>query len=201
MSIKPKLFTFQEAQAAAQGFVSMIAPYCNLVTVAGSVRRECPLVHDVDLVCFPKFDLLDGNQPDLFSPAPPEFYPTALVEFAGAKKWKFKECLAPSYPLVIKALYNGVPVELYLTEPDGKNFGALLQMRTGSAEFNRSLAVRAKRLHLEYRAGFGVFNHKGERLDNLYTEEMVFIALGLDYIPPLHRDTDFHYTDEYRKKA
>jgi len=76
-------------------------------------------------------------------------------------------------------------VELYICEQDGSNFEALWQLRTGSAEFNKNLVIRAMRLGLQYRAGYGIFRGE-ERIDD-GTEAGIFTALGLKLVSPAER--------------
>lgn len=56
------------AQKRAEKIVTWLAPYCERIQIAGSIRRERPLCNDIDIVCIPKF--ADRTIPplDMFNP-------------------------------------------------------------------------------------------------------------------------------------
>jgi DNA polymerase/3'-5' exonuclease PolX len=183
------LYDYRDAIQVAKEIISILQPACVVISLAGSLRRNKPQVHDVDLVVYPKMDALTNNsQMDIFGGIPAFSHPTALDDILMGRGWG--EIRYGCYPGMLTLQNRGgeIPVELYFTQPDGSNLGALLQMRTGSAEFNISLAERAKKLRLNYRAGYGVF--AGEKCI-AQTEEEIFMALGITYIPPERRDRDF----------
>jgi DNA polymerase/3'-5' exonuclease PolX len=42
-----------KAKEIAAGIVAQLAPYCERIEIAGSIRRGRPEVHDIDIVCIP----------------------------------------------------------------------------------------------------------------------------------------------------
>ena len=174
------------ASTVAEQVLEAFRPYCHEVAVAGSVRRRRPWVHDIDLVVYPKVDEANAAaQLGLFggsvTPAPrPAFYRSLEI-----RRW-LPDGLG-AWPGVIPLNVSSIPVEVYLTAYTGCNFGALLQMRTGPAPLNIILAGRATFLGLQYRAGHGVFDANGSRIDS-GSEEGVFQALKLQSIPVGRRD-------------
>jgi DNA polymerase/3'-5' exonuclease PolX len=186
------------AMRAAVVVADYLSPACEKIEVAGSLRRQCATVHDVDIVVWPKVEIT-GMVMDLFGNNNAGHVEAvqlrALLEAAGWYK------SAAVYPKIIRLNPVGanddpihqVPVELYITEPYGENFAALLQMRTGSALFNRLLAERAKKLHLTYSAGYGIYKGADYRSQKMSdgTERGIFEALGMQYIEPAHRTGDW----------
>ncbi len=43
----------EHAQIIASEIIDRLEPCCERLSVAGSIRRRRPLVHDIDLVCIP----------------------------------------------------------------------------------------------------------------------------------------------------
>jgi DNA polymerase/3'-5' exonuclease PolX len=186
------------AREQADAGVHELAPACERIQIAGSIRRKSPQVHDIDLVIWPKTQEVETGQPGLFEEASKILLPVQLIALLSHLDWQHdaqegvyprKITLPP--PEIIYEEGEIIPVELYICEPDGGNFEALLQMRTGCEQFNISLATRAKdRLGLKYSAGYGIF--KGNQRMDDGTEDGIFRALGIEPIPPERRTCDFH---------
>jgi len=192
MNDKP-LYPLSVGQEAAELAIEMIKPVCRQVAIAGSVRRKRPQVRDVDLVIWPEYEVVVVQQQlSLFiTEHRPSYQATGLLHLARKLGWDAWD--ANTWPGIVRIptseesslAVERIPIELYICEPDGSNFDALWQMRTGSAEYNIRLAKRAQELGLKYRAGYGIF--EGERRMDDGTEEGIFAALSLQYVPPEKR--------------
>ena len=56
-----------KAREIADRIVVLLKPYCARVEIAGSIRRRKADVHDIEIVCLPKDELIfDFNVPGLF---------------------------------------------------------------------------------------------------------------------------------------
>jgi DNA polymerase/3'-5' exonuclease PolX len=185
-------FERQVALGTAQELMKVFAPAVHKMEIAGSIRREVKYVHDIDLVAWPKYE--DIGQPVLFGEGSGEMYPSQLVDLV--KQYADMMAIGPKMDefkpggKIIKFERCGIPVEIYLVEPDGSNWGALLQCRTGSAEFNRRLATEAIKLGLRYSAGYGLYEKPGVRMDD-DTEEDILRQLGISewYLDPTRRQS------------
>lgn len=84
-------------------------------------------------------------------------------------------------------LKTGIQVDLRVLET--KVFGAALHYFTGSKDHNVELRDRAKKMGLKV-SEYGVFKVKGDKetLIGGKTEEEVFAAVGLKYVPPEMRE-------------
>ena len=55
-----------QAKQIAAGIKSLLEPHCQLIEIAGSIRRECALVNDIEIVCVPnavkQSDLFDSSR-------------------------------------------------------------------------------------------------------------------------------------------
>ena len=151
----------KQAAALAQEVVERLAPFCERIAVAGSIRRRRPFPRDIDLVLIPK------NQGQLA---------LALNELGDAPVAGKK---------LERRLYKGVQVDIYFATPE--TWATLLLIRTGSKESNIRLTTLAKRRgwHL-FANGKGLYNEKDERIAG-DTEESFFEALGLPYAEPWNR--------------
>ena len=181
--LKNRTFYLLEARFAADELLKRLEPYCHMIEIAGSIRREVKQVHDIDLVAWPYYQ--ETGQIDLFEQAP-SLEPIKIREFILNCNWAENTSLGPK---IITFTFDGFPVEIYLVRPDGNNYGAMMQMRTGSAAFNVRLAQQAKENGLIYRAGYGIFKPiSGERVDD-GTEESILKALGISsfYFDPKAR--------------
>jgi DNA polymerase (family 10) len=158
----------KEAEKTAAQVKTTVEALCELLEVAGSIRRQKPKVHDIDFVVVAKSD--------------------ADWQKINDKLKQLKAKPNCSGNSVIKAFVpcqDGLfQVDFYRANPS--TFGIHLLVRTGSAEHNMWLAGYAisKGMRIKYSEGLikdGVAV-AGE------TEQGVFEALGLPYPLPSQRE-------------
>lgn len=159
---------------------SELSPFCDRIEIAGSIRRRRPVVNDIDLVVLPKAGReaalrerctrnarrvqVDGSVTLIvYLPYPP----------AGPEGLQLDIWIA-NQPT--RDLFGGTPT----------NFGSLLLMRTGSREHNIHLICVAEKLGLKWNPYHGVFS--GRQCVARETEEDIFRALGLAFVPPERRE-------------
>ena len=169
------VFNFETGMEVAEKVIKLISPTCQRVELAGSLRRKCATVHDVDIVI--NLIFTQSNVFDLC-------YNLRQTIITSSILWSAFNNF-PDMAKIIRFEMQNVPVKIYICEPDGNNFEALWQMRTGSAEHNRNLAVCARNQNLLYQAGHGIFRGD-ERVDD-GTEAGIYKAIGLDYPKPESR--------------
>ena len=158
----------EEAQRTASEVKAAVEAQCELIEVAGSIRRQKSIVHDIDFVVVAKSD--------------------AEWQKINEKLRQLKAKPNCSGNSVIKAFVpckDGLfQVDFYRAKPS--TFGIHLLVRTGSADHNMWLAGHAfsKGMRLKYSEGLikdGVAI-AGE------TEQGVFEALGLPCPLPSKRE-------------
>lgn len=179
---KGEAFRYEEIEAIARELAGRLARSCRSIEIAGSVRRKCMYCHDIDLVVWPIYH--QQGQPDLFANRIKTIFEARRLAAAIGDLTGEGMRIKPNAKRVAFT-YGGVPVDVYLATLDGANFGALMQLRTGPADFNVQLIALAKSKELEYRAGYGIFSCD-QRVDD-GTEEGVFRALGMRWVDPAHR--------------
>lgn len=141
-------------------------PQVQRIEIAGSLRRGRETIGDIDLLV-----ATDEG-------APVHAHFCALPEV--------RDVLGSGDTKTSIRLRNGIQVDLRTVRPE--IFGSALHYFTGSKEHHIAMRTRAKRMGMKI-SEYGVF--RDEDLDEPVasaTEEDVFAALGLDYIPPELRE-------------
>lgn len=155
-----------EAHDAAEAFVTYLrecAPQAT-ITPVGSLRRGCDTCGDLDL-------LASGAEQSLMD----DFVTYRLVERVLGRGETKSSVL----------IRGGFQADLRLVPPE--SHGAALQYFTGSKAHNIALRDRAIDLGLRLNE-YGVFGTEDETRVAGESEEGVYAALGLDWIPPELRE-------------
>ena len=185
------------AQRLATKIRDELAPFCEQIEIAGSIRRQRPQVNDVDLVCLPK-----GAQGQ-----------HDLIE----RCLRSARCTKTGEQYRVFTLENGFQLDLWIAHAGqedllGKktpgNYATLLVCRTGSKEFNMMLAQRARGLLLHWNPHAGLMKLIGRAFVDFRgadgrrqgecvpigdylptpTEEDFFRTLQLEYVKPEDRE-------------
>jgi len=149
----------EQAEKLAEQFIHEIADYCEKIKIVGSIRRRKTDCRDIDLVLLAK--------------------PEELWNFTFKLKRISK--IKVDGKQVKRVLYKGQQIDLYFATPE--TWGALVLIRTGSAQHNIALSKRALNMGMK-------LSHKGLIKDGkiiVSTEEGIFKALGMKYLPPEER--------------
>jgi DNA polymerase (family 10) len=159
-----------DARVAATAMVDLLRERCDLdrIEIAGSVRRWRETIGDVDIVV--------GSRSG----------PPIMEAFATAPTVDRVIARGETKSSVI--VERGLQIDLRVVSPD--QFGAAMLYFTGSKEHNvhmRGLALKRKLLLNEYGL-FRVGEEKSGKPIASGTEEEVFGALGMDWIPPELRE-------------
>jgi len=158
------------ARALAQKIVAELAPTCDRIEIAGSLRRNRPWVHDIDIVGLPTGD---GSA-----------WESTLEEMVvrGSLTPVRRGEKVQSYI----ANKTGIQVDIYRAEE--RTWPTLLLIRTGSREHNIRLAQRARELGFKLRAsGDGIETGSGALL-KVYTEDDIFRLLKVPFLAPEKRN-------------
>jgi DNA polymerase/3'-5' exonuclease PolX len=180
-----------DAKALADELSALLAPYCERLEVAGSIRRRREDVGDVDLVCIPKIEETPGglfgdvlDERDLLHDACCRLVDEGLLTRRLDKNGR------PSWGVGLKrAVYRGLPVDIQAVR-DVDTFGAWLLIRTGPADFNKAVVTPRSQGGLlpsgmQFKDGFHLYRFGGPVPTP--DERDVFAALGLAWIAPEDR--------------
>lgn len=164
----------------AQQIVSELAPDCERIEIAGSIRRGRPMVNDIDLVILPR-NLEAVRNRALRNAEPVQNGPENLL---------------------IRLPGNGLQIDIFFARPASKtlfediptNWGSILLCRTGSKEHNIWLCQRAQSLSLKYSPPKGLVDEEGYVVA-CANEEEIYTALKLPFIDPVNREISWLRTN------
>ena len=125
-------FPLALAEVTAQSLVDLLAPACQRIEVAGSIRRGRPDVGDVELLCVPRFEV----RSDLFG------QPVERVSLmdrrcrelvrSGHLDYRPNKAGALTFgPMNKLMLHQGTGIPLDLFTATAENWGMFLFVRTG----------------------------------------------------------------------
>jgi DNA polymerase/3'-5' exonuclease PolX len=189
-----------EARRVAALLKTILAPGCERIEIAGSLRRQRPTVGDIELLAVG----LRIVTADLWGS------PVVVVENkaadiihdlanGGNRDWKW-DLLTPRHgPLYFRIRYGPVPIAVDIFFCRQETYAANLLVRTGPAEYSHAVVAHAKRAGTRsFQHGFELHNHedacRGAGSSNckgitpLASEEAVCEALSLPFLPPEKRD-------------
>jgi DNA polymerase (family 10) len=153
-------------EAAEQVVAALRAhPASDRVEVAGSVRRWADSVKDIDIIA-------TASDPAALARALGEL---EIVESVGST----------GDAGATVTTHSGLKIDLKVVEPD--QFGNVLQHFTGSKAHNVALRESAVRRGLHV-SEYGILDDATGETLRCATEEEVYAALGLDWIPPELRE-------------
>lgn len=169
------------AKIIAGAVVEILKPHCHRIEIAGSIRRECAIVGDIEICCIPK-----PYETGLFTSGLAE----VVNEWQKVKgeleygKTKYTQRLLPGK-------LTGFPdkeiaLDLFFAEAD--NWGNILLIRTGDWEFSKKFMgkIIAQR---GYKHEEGYLKHK-DRIIPCPEEKDLFLRMGVKWIEPKNRNAN-----------
>jgi DNA polymerase/3'-5' exonuclease PolX len=186
--------------------VELLAPVCERIAVAGSIRREKTSVGDIEIVCAPK--VYTTSQPDMFggevameTHSELDELCTGLLGSGRLAHRRNKEGHRVGWGERNKyAMYHPtdgggpVPLDIFTVYPDeGEQWGVAMLIRTGPADFNPVMVARQEQggaLPFGWRIQVGDWTMRNTINQVVPTPEEtdVFEALSLPFIPPEQRN-------------
>ena len=178
-----------QAEQIAAELLDALAPACERVEVAGSVRRRVPAPKDIEIVFVPR---LVRKRVDLFTYADVPATDEAIAGLVarGVLVWDDETPRnGPKYKRLVHTA-GGAVVELFAATPE--NWGLILALRTGPGEFNRLLVTRrcyGGAMPDGMRMQGGYLWQGLERLESP-DEETFFAQMGIPCWPPQERSAE-----------
>ena len=166
----------ENAKVIAEKLKSLLAPVCEKIEVAGSIRRRKPEVGDIELLCIPRY-VVGVDQLDR------EIGALMVQGILGHRRTRRgSRIYGPKNKLMIDI--SGIGVDIFST--DEKCWPVALVVRTGGKETNKRIATAALRKGWRFHAyGSGFSTPDGEIVCR--SEREVFEAVGLPYQQPWER--------------
>lgn len=193
-----KRWPLEVATVLALGFVGELEPLCDRVCIAGSIRREKPMVGDIEILYIPQTGTRDVPG-DMFARETVNLVDAWLnFNMAAGQLAKRPNAIGNySYGPKIKLMIHtptGIPIDFFSTTEE--SWWNYLVCRTGSAETNKRIAERAQGMRQTwqpYSSGFmrtiegaepGAADHETVPM---HSEREVFAHVGLPYLEPKDR--------------
>lgn len=177
---------FKKAEQVARALVAELAPACERIEIAGSLRRRRPDIGDIELVAVPR--MVDGQRVDLFAPLPKV---SALDEVLAGLERAGRVVDHPTKPRANGDRYKrrwlpkaGLQVDLFIVLKPAE-WGPIFTIRTGSATYSEYLVTKLRRKGWRCEDG-RVLDHE-ERLVSCPEEEDFFGACDVAWVPPEER--------------
>lgn len=166
---------YQEAKEIADKYLQLLSPYCERIAIAGSLRREKPIVKDIELVVIP----LKVDDPHAFfydqKVVHPKFVAivNSLQKVKGEPRGKYTQRILP----------EGIKLDLFICEPG--NWAPIYLIRTGDWEFSKKFMGT-----ILPKNGYKQINgwvHKNGNPITIKEEKELFKLMNITYIKPKKR--------------
>lgn len=162
---------YSEAYKIALQVKEELAPHCYRIEIAGSIRREKPEVKDIEIVAIPK-----PYQVGLFE----DGIASVVNRWQKVKgELEYGKCKYTQ-----RILPEGIKLDLFFAEPE--NWGLILAIRTGSAEYSHKVLASGWKKQ-GYTSVDGYLWHGHDRY-NCREEIDLFRRIGVEYVEPKYRN-------------
>lgn len=159
---------FKQANNIAQSIKSQLEPHCFRIEIAGSIRREKAIVKDIEIVAIPKP------------------YQVGLFESGVAtvvNQWKKVKGELPCR-YTQRILPEGIKLDLFFATRI--NWGLILAIRTGSAEYSHNV-LAVNWVIRGYKSIDGNLTYNG-KIVPIKEEQDIFNLLNIEYLHPKLRN-------------
>lgn len=159
------------AKQLADKIVEMLRPHCERIEIAGSIRRECKYVKDIEIVAIPK-----PYQSGMFE----DGIAAVVNKWAKVKgemeygKTKYTQRILP----------EGIKLDLFFAVPE--NWGLIFAIRTGSADYSH-YCLAANWVRMGYHSVNGFLTKNGVKCI-VREEKDLFYRLNMEYVEPKERN-------------
>lgn len=177
------------ATAIASELRDQLAPGCDKIHIAGSIRRRRPDVGDIELVAVPHFELMPDGLFETKRQSMLELAIDTLLVAGTLASHPTDPKRGDRYAKLVHPA-SGLQVDLFTARLE--TFGVIWLIRTGPAAFSRDLVTDAKRRGHHFANGE---LHQGSlgcgsspcKVVDAWEEQDVFSALRRPYVLPVVR--------------
>lgn len=177
-----------DAKRVGEKYRKLLEPYCyeGKCVLAGSIRRNCETVGDIEIICQP-LSLIDQG---LFEGERKIRYPIydAIKGIFHGLKYskdgrKYKQILVPD------STWDALSIDLFIVIPPAQ-WGYRLAIATGPAQWNKYLVSQRRQggaFPDDYFMENGAIYAPNRNLIEMPTEQDYFDFLGIPWLEPEHR--------------
>lgn len=191
-----------QALAIAQSLVAILAPACERIEIAGSIRRHKPMVRDIEIVAVARWedrpvgdlwatrsavDVLEETLGGLLFNGFVE--PRQVENHRADGSIDLQTKLGPSFKALV---CDGMPVDLFIVRSPA-TWGCIFGLRTGPGDWNTRLVMDCKAIGRRVEGGQVLAWHGGSsswRPMPTPEERDFFAALGQPWVEPPDRSVE-----------
>lgn len=181
--------SLHEAERDAKAFREYFRDDFHRWEIAGSVRRQMPMIGDIEHVVLPRFEMKQIVKPG-------DLFPTAtlvnvvwerldaLVSSGIMQKHRYGETGQHRWGDLYRGVdYLGFTHEIFTA--DAKNLGSVLAIRTGPAEFSKRVVTVCQQHGVEQRDGY--LRYIGGGIIDVPEEKLYLELCGIGWVEPKDR--------------
>ena len=176
----------EQARKIGMEVVEALAPACDRIMIAGSVRRGKAKPKDIEIVYIAK---TVKERADLFSWSDVPATEATIREMVDRRYWLFDDVVRRNGPLYKRMMHCATARIVELFRANADNWGYILALRTGPGDFNKIWASKPWKggsLPVDIVLKDGFVWHNGRPVPTP-TEEEFFERIGLPCWPPESR--------------
>ncbi len=196
------------AKEKGEILVEVLKPFCEKIIIAGSVRREKPVVNDLEIVALAREHLsqdLFGERVDVGRTYVDDALEN-LEQVIDQIGWRLDHRLQGKKLKRLRHVHVGLHCDLFIVT-DQRSWGAHVAVRTGPYPFSIEMMKKAGTLGMFFADGFLLHNHRHHGLKGkkkycrdgaacnliipLPTESQVFQVLKMDFLSPKEREEKY----------
>lgn len=158
---------FISALDIAQKYKSLLAPHCERIEIAGSIRRKKQIIGDIEIVAIPL-------------PYEIGLFESGIAKVVNQLKKNKRRAPVQVHSAVLP---EGIKLDLFFAEKG--NWGLIYAIRTGSAEYSHQVLASTWSKQ-GYESKNGYLTKNGKEIAIL-EEEHLFQLLNLPFVKPEKR--------------
>ena len=163
MSSTTNRLLLDEARHIAVGVMLQLEPHCEVISLAGSIRRECPIVDVIELVCVPR---------------PASNFGAVINQWSESNA---------SCCYTQRMLPEGITMDLFMAHRDA--YGLQQAIRTGSPDWCRTVLAPAW-VRAGFNVSYGMLRRADGSVVPVRTEPELFRQIGMAWVDPRDREID-----------
>lgn len=178
---------YNQVMPVAEMVMDRLRSACERIEFAGSLRRQRPMVGDIEIVAVPILcrDMFDHPTGESMVDRVLASWEGVILDIGGCRYKKF----------YVADKGNVHQVDLFL-QPDTATWGVNFMIRTGSAAFSKKMVTpKSKKGFMpdQYRVNLAKVFTGGPGINNISIldtpeEEDIFELWGMDWVPPQERE-------------